>query len=471
MRIDDLPFDGQVDWRDVASGPGIDPTSFVLKAGDTLTGPLVWNRPIGMLGAIIDDVGLRVTDGVITSVMASNGFAGGWFLCLGDEGGFIFGSPTNQDGGLGKATDGTIILRQSRADSRPVIQDNAGANQWTIIDERGGDLFGSLFLHRTAGNVTQRVIFTDDTSDLADLYGSRAAAGQPDADGARMWFRAWNRSIAVPGMESFMRTREGNATHPANLMLLSEPIDAQDAATKRYVDDSIVAGGGYVDAPSDGTCYGRYDGAWMDVRLAGTGLSFRTGLTLTGFDVDLDPATLTAIGGMLEAPADGLIYGRNGQTGTWAAVTAQAASFNGAAVMITTGTEVAGDVMASLTIPPEQLPNRSFFWMALGNGDGGAFLMTDGAAGPTAGTYVAQVNERGFWISFGLWTINPTMFPPGAPVVVRAAAGGTPGASRAHYYDPAIDTQGIRLQCIVSVPANVGGTYVFAVEGRIIAYT
>jgi hypothetical protein len=223
--------------------PPPDLSRFVLKAGDTLLGPLHWSRPIGVGGTTIDQGSIIVDDGVVRSAMASNAVTSSLFACSLDGSGYGFGSSTpdnrHLDGGLYKVAGGGIVLRQSRNDFHPVIEDNTGTSQWKIIDERGGDLFGSLHLNRTAGNVSQRIIFKDEVSDLADVYGSRAPGDQPDADSGRMIFRTYNPLTA--GMQTFMRSRGGDADHPANLMLLAEPTDDQDATTKAYVDGRFAA--------------------------------------------------------------------------------------------------------------------------------------------------------------------------------------------------------------------------------------
>jgi hypothetical protein len=131
-------------------------------------------------------------------------------------------------------------------------------------------------------------------------------------------------------------------------------------------------------------------------------------------------------------------------------------------------------VIATLTIPPAALPQQPFIWAALGNGDGGAFLfIPDGSVGPTSGTYSAQVSEDNgaTWMPFATWTINPVMFP-GGPILARGGPA-SPGASYAHAYDPAVNTQGVQLRCVVTTATNPfsGVNFTFVFEGRIIVYT
>lgn len=157
-----------------------------------------------------------------------------------------------------------------------------------------------------------------------------------------------------------------------------------------------------------------------------------------------------------------------------AAVVDQPTTFTGNVAMPVTGDETAGTVIATLTIPPAALPQQPFIWAALGNGDGGAFLLiADGSVGPTSGTYSAQVSDDGgtTWTPFATWTINPVMFPGGPPILARGGAA-SPGANYAHAYDPAVNTQGIQLRCVVTTATNPfsGANFTFAFEGRIIVY-
>ena len=53
------------------------------------------------------------------------------------------------------------------------------------------------------------------------------------------------------------------------------PTQPLEAATKQYADEQIAGGGDFIDAPSDGTAYGRKDASW-------TGVVERDGDTMTG---------------------------------------------------------------------------------------------------------------------------------------------------------------------------------------------
>lgn len=76
------------------------------------------------------------------------------------------------------------------------------------------------------------------------------------------------------------------------IVLAADPTLPAQAATKNYV-DTHAAAGGLGDAPSDGTTYGRFNAAWVNVlRLSGgimTGTlgASGTGQTLDNFNIDM----------------------------------------------------------------------------------------------------------------------------------------------------------------------------------------
>lgn len=199
----------------------------VFKGGDTMLGPLVWNRTIGAPGTTIDAGGALVTNGVDSAAIRPNYVAGRWVRASAEteDGGFIFGGIADQDGGLLKTAGGGLRLRQSKNDWRPVIESSDGTAQWEIIDRRGGELTGELSIHRTTANFGLR--FYDDIGNVAWIY----------SDGNRsLVFRG--EAVGQPAA-TFMRTRAGS---PLHLEILAEPVDPLDVATKGYVDSKITGG-------------------------------------------------------------------------------------------------------------------------------------------------------------------------------------------------------------------------------------
>ena len=67
--------------------------------------------------------------------------------------------------------------------------------------------------------------------------------------------------------------------------------------------------GGILEAPIDGSTYVRKDGLW-EAQAGSSPLTFELGLTLTGTEVNLDPATDLLLGGITEPPPDDLLYVR-----------------------------------------------------------------------------------------------------------------------------------------------------------------
>jgi hypothetical protein len=176
-----------------------------------------------------------------------------------------------------------------------------------VLATTGGNLGGPL------------VLATDPATDLEAVtkrYVDARVSAIPEAptDGA-FYGRAsgaWGRVLGLAG-----------GRMAGDLMLASDPLDASQAATKRYV-DAQFSGGGLPDAPVDGVLYGRQDAAWAPVPPPGTGGGGipdapADGVLYGRLDAAWAPVPPPGTGGGIpEAPADGMLYGR--QDYAWAQI-------------------------------------------------------------------------------------------------------------------------------------------------------
>jgi hypothetical protein len=193
--------------------------NYVLKAGDTMEGILNWDS-----GVAPGNAAITITDGTIrlygtgaVAVMDQGEIRAPVFVAVGDPAGYVFGT-TAQDGGLYKKLASGITLRQSSGDQQPQIELNDGSAAFDIIDARGGDF------PRIATNVALSWSDTVNSEQTSAIY--QDSAGN---------FVLRKQNIGFAAATCF-RTRAGN---PARLELLGEPEQAQDAATKGYVDTAL----------------------------------------------------------------------------------------------------------------------------------------------------------------------------------------------------------------------------------------
>jgi hypothetical protein len=193
--------------------------NYVLKAGDTMEGILNWDS-----GVAPGNAAITITDGTIrlygtgaVAVMDQGEIRAPVFVAVGDPAGYVFGT-TAQDGGLYKKLASGITLRQSSGDQQPQIELNDGSAAFDIIDARGGDF------PRIATNVALSWSDTVNVEQTSAIY--------QDSVG-NFVLRKQNTGFAAA---TCFRTRAGN---PARLELLGEPEQAQDAATKGYVDTAL----------------------------------------------------------------------------------------------------------------------------------------------------------------------------------------------------------------------------------------
>jgi hypothetical protein len=228
-------FDGVV-WVIVGGGGGgVPPGVFILKGGDSDIGLLQWNNP-GLDGRAIDitngsihvsGAGVRVLAGEVQSPL---------FVAVGDPAGYAFGTPAQQNGGIYKKFQAGVTIREDADGHKTALESNDGADQWEIVDARGGAI-------RRQG-VNRGLDFTDDdeTENYTSLY--------QDSVG-NFIIRKGNPGFAPA---TVARTRPGAPN--AFLEILATPDQPLDAVNKAYV-DQVVTGTptviGAVDA-STGLC-------------------------------------------------------------------------------------------------------------------------------------------------------------------------------------------------------------------------
>jgi hypothetical protein len=175
-----------------------------------------------------------------------------------------------------------------------------------VLDLSGGTMAGPLTLAADPTGALQAA-----TKQYADIHPFADAAS--DGSFYARFNGSWAKVLGLAG---------GTLTGP--LALASDPTVATQAATKNYVDNAVAGGGGgggIPDAPSDGFAYGRRNAAWITVlQLAGGTM---TGALLLQGDptTALGAATKQYVdshGGLVDAPNDGSAYGR--LSGVWAKV-------------------------------------------------------------------------------------------------------------------------------------------------------
>jgi hypothetical protein len=230
--------------------------------------------------------------------------------------------------------------------------------------------------------------------------------------------------------------------------------------------------GSMVDCPADGEVYCRIDTGWIDLRLAlGPPLNFRVGLTQTGMNVDLDPATATVIGGMTDAPADGRVYTR--ASGRWAPA-ALGAVFTHLAPITLLGDDTVNAAVPRyiVTVPRTALPDIAVVYSVSGGGIGTMFMSNVGA-GPIGavpgsmgwGFFLEEVFNSGNWIPAGA-PGSLALLNVAEPTLVKAAG----GTNRLLSYDP-VNGNGIRIGFGMTGGTNAGFPPVslfIGIEGQIL---
>jgi hypothetical protein len=237
-------WDGVV-WMHARGGGGAQPPDldlYVLKTGDDLSGALNWdNPPAGGRAVYIHNGSIQIEGGGVRATPSTGiGAAGAeiqapLFNAVGDPAGFVFGFPTDQNGGIYKKFQSGVTIREDRDGHRAAIEDNTGLNQWEIIDARGGGI------RRQGQNRGLDFLDDDEPGNYASIY--------QDGSG-NLIFRKGNPGFATA---TCFRTRPGD---PARLEILGEPEQPLDATNKAYV-DRVATGAatiiGAIDA-STGDC-------------------------------------------------------------------------------------------------------------------------------------------------------------------------------------------------------------------------
>jgi hypothetical protein len=228
-------YDG-VKWVAVSGGGGIPPGVFILKAGDTVEGRLTWPA-----GATADGVAFDITQGSVqihgggVRVEAPGEVQAPVFVAVGDPAGFVFGTPTQQNGGIYKKFQAGVTIREDIDGHKTATESNDGSQAWEIVDARGGAIRRQGF--------NRGLDFTDDgeAENFAGIY--------QDGNG-NFILRKQNPGFAAA---TCFRTRPGD---PARLEIVGEPEQPLDAANKAYV-DRVATGAatiiGAIDA-STGDC-------------------------------------------------------------------------------------------------------------------------------------------------------------------------------------------------------------------------
>jgi hypothetical protein len=150
--------------------------------------------------------------------------------------------------------------------------------------------------------------------------------------------------------------------------------------------------------------------------------------------------------------------------------TAAHPTFYGSVPAIIAGTEANGTIIATLTIPPANLPVQPFYWVCQQNGMGHFFAHNVGSTGQPSGTYQCQVPDGlGAYVYVASLTLTQiAAAPPGQLILVRGTLQTT--GYRIFHYDPAVDTGGIETLFVVASAPPTGGTCTFVLEGYILQF-
>jgi hypothetical protein len=215
-------FDGVV-WVARSGGGGGPPPPdldlYVLKTGDDMGGALNWDNPPAGGRAIeivngsirVTGAGIQVEQGEVQSPV---------FVAVGDPAGFVFGTPTQQNGGIYKKLAEGVVIREDRDGHKTQIESNDGSQLWEIVDARGG------VIRRQGFNRGLDFVDDGEAENFAGIY----------QDGAGNFvLRKGNPGHA---QATCFRTRPGD---PARLEIVGEPEQPLDAVNKGYVDRLVSA--------------------------------------------------------------------------------------------------------------------------------------------------------------------------------------------------------------------------------------
>lgn len=119
-------------------------------------------------------------------------------------------------------------------------------------------------------------------------------------------------------------------------------------------------------------------------------------------------------------------------------------TFGGQTPIAYTGTEIANQVVGTITIPPADLPATPFDYMISG---GNTFCHNIGGTGQPTGTMYFQMMYGGAWQTIATFQLNSTNLAAGTPS--RTTGSGNALSNRIWHYDPAVNTAGMQFQMIV----------------------
>jgi hypothetical protein len=254
------------------------------------------------------------------------------------------------------------------------------------------------------------------------------------------------------------------------------------------------------EAPRDGVLYGRNgrDGLWLPIEAAGIWIGPNPPPNATPgtlwwrndpdgelFILYEDPTSTQWVpaargqggGGIEEAPLDGRPYSR--QSGTWTRSTAASQFLYGEYITLP-GNELVNANSPSIVIavPPSSLPDQPCQWLA-GGGLGAILVSNVGLplpiatlpAGPTFNGFVEIGFDSGNWINMGSSLNISQLNNANYETIIRSTVTATAVTGRIFYYDPAVDTNGIRVGIGVGSGTNPGyppTSIWFGIEGQIV---
>jgi hypothetical protein len=204
-------------------------TLYVFKSGDTMTGDLHVTVPPVVPGLAVGEVVL--TGALGDAAIALRGFGSSAVRFEADQ--------------LHRWVIGTTGLLQGNYDLSFIRYDAAGVRADVPIRFQASDgalqINHSVFMHKEGdqSGAAPPIIWADDLGGLARIYATRSDV----VNGPSLLFRVENPGV-LQGAETLMRSRPPDALgEPPHLELSIDPVEPQDAATKRYVDnigDSLV---------------------------------------------------------------------------------------------------------------------------------------------------------------------------------------------------------------------------------------
>lgn len=259
----------------------------VAKAGGTMTGALVLSAdPVVPLGAATK----QYVDAGINSKVSKAGDTMTGALILSGDPVSVLGAATKQyvdahsGAGIGEApSDSTTYGRRNAAWSRVVAVAGDTMTGLLVLSADPLVALGAATKQYVDNNLASRVAKAGDTmTGLLTLSGNptanlHAATKQyVDTGDAAVTTNYQNADTVVTNNS----VQKSGSTMTGALILSADPTVALGAATKQYV-DAHSGTGGIVDAPSDGTTYGRKNAAWVKA-VAGAGDTMTGALILSG---------------------------------------------------------------------------------------------------------------------------------------------------------------------------------------------